>query len=166
MEHKTLRSEEISRFYLAHYPAVYRLCMSFLKSPHEAADAAEETFLKWLEWSGDPGDKRFGEPWLIVTAGNLCRNILKRRRKFPSEDIDTAYSLTAPDTTQRDRELLEAVMALPDKYKTAVFLFYYEDLTVEEISKVTGQRKTTIRSQLTRARQMLRSALGGDNYEE
>ena len=57
-------------------------------------------------------------------------------------------------------------MALPDKYKTAVFLFYYEDLTVEEISKVTGQRKTTIRSQLTRARQMLRSALGGDNYEE
>ena len=162
---KALRSEDISGFYQAHYTAVFRLCMSFMKNEQEAADAAEETFLRWLEHSGDPEDKRYGEAWLIVTAGNHCRDLLRRRKRFGTEDISQAYELKAPDTSQRDRELLSAVMALPEKYKTVVFLFYYKDMTVEEISKAAGIRKSTVRSQLSRARQLLRESLGGDLNE-
>ena len=159
---RSLRSEDISRFYQAHYPAVFRLCMSFLKNEHEAADAAGETFIRWLEHSGDPDDKRYGEAWLIVTAGNYCRDLLRRQKRFGTEDISAAYELTAPDTSERDRELMEAVMALPEKYKTVVFLFYYKDMTVEQISRAAGIRRSTVRSQLSRARQLLRRSLGGD----
>ncbi|SDB29423.1 RNA polymerase sigma-70 factor, ECF subfamily [Ruminococcaceae bacterium FB2012] len=159
---KELRSEDISDFYQAHYTAVFRLCMSFMKNEQEAADAAEETFLRWLERSGDPGDGRYGEAWLIVTAGNYCRDLLRRRKRFGREDISSAYELTAPDTSHRDRELWSAVTDLPDKYKTVLFLYYYKDMTVEEIAKAAGIRRGTVRSQLSRARQLLRQALGGD----
>ena len=159
---RPLRSDDISDFYQAHYTSVFRLCMSFMKNEADAADAAEETFLKWLEHSGDPKDQRYGEAWLIVTAGNYCRDQLRRRKRFGQADISEAYELSAPDTSERDRELMSAVMALPEKYKTVVFLFYYKDMTVEHISEAAGIRKSTVRSQLSRARQLLRRTIGGD----
>ena len=84
------------------------------------------------------------------------------RKRFGREDISSAYELTAPDTSHRDRELWSAVTDLPDKYKTVLFLYYYKDMTVEEIAKAAGIRRGTVRSQLSRARQLLRQALGGD----
>ena len=56
-------------------------------------------------------------------------------------------------------DLYEQIQKLPKKYRTVLYLFYYEDLSVREISETTGQKETTIKSQLSRARNMLKEEL-------
>ena len=61
--------------------------------------------------------------------------------------------------------MLEAVLALPQKYRDVVYLYYYEEYTAEQISRILGKNVNTVYTNLARARQMLREKLGGDEYE-
>lgn len=58
--------------------------------------------------------------------------------------------------------VLKAVMALPARYREVIHLFYYDDLSVKEIARVTGRRESTVTSQLTRGRDLLKKALKED----
>lgn len=60
------------------------------------------------------------------------------------------------------REVLEAVLALPLKYRDVVYLHYYENYTAPEISRVMGKNVNTVYTLLTRAKQLLREKLGGE----
>lgn len=152
-------------FYDKHCRRVYRVCMSFVADPDTAADLMQDTFMRWLECKSPPEGEQHEIAWLVMTAGNLCRDYLRRQKRMSSEDISQAYDIAAKDDPLRDSELLEAVRRLPEKYRTAVYLFYYEDMTAEQIAKYTKQRNSTVRSQLTRARDMLRRELGDDPDE-
>lgn len=162
-----LRSNRVSAaaFYDRHCTRVYRVCMSFVRDPDTAADLMQDTFMRWLECKTPPEGEQHEIAWLVMTAGNLCRDWLRRQKRSRSEDISQAYGIAAQDNSRRDSELLEAVRRLPEKYRTAVYLFYYEDMTAEQIAKFTKQRNSTVRSQLTRAREMLRRELGDDPDE-
>lgn len=162
----TLRGRELAAaFYDKHCSMVYRVCMSFVRDPDTAADLMQDTFMRWLECKSPPRGEQHEIAWLVMTAGNLCRDHLRRQKRTRSEDISQAYGIAARDDSRRDSELLEAVRRLPEKYRTAVFLFYYEDMTAEQIAKHTKQRNSTVRSQLTRARELLRRELGDDPDE-
>lgn len=63
---------------------------------------------------------------------------------------------------EEHREVLEAVLALPRKYRDAVYLHYYEGYTAAEIGKLLGKNTNTVYTLLTRAREQLRKTLGGD----
>ena len=65
----------------------------------------------------------------------------------------------------RHREVLEAVLSLPPKYKDVVYLHYYEGYTAPEIGHILGKNVNTIYTLLGRARQLLKEALGGDTGE-
>lgn len=60
---------------------------------------------------------------------------------------------------EKRRQLLEAVMSLPAKYREVIHLFYYQQLSVKAIAEVTGRGESTVTSQLTRGREMLRRSL-------
>lgn len=154
--------QSAAAFYDKHCARVYRVCMSFVRDPDTAADLMQDTFMRWLECKSPPDGEQHEIAWLVMTAGNLCRDYLRRQKKFGSENISQAYGIAADDDSRRNSELLEAVRRLPEKYRTAVYLFYYEDMTAEQIAQYTGQRNSTVRSQLTRARDMLRKELGDD----
>lgn len=64
-----------------------------------------------------------------------------------------------------DREVLEAVLSLPPKYKDVVYLHYYEGYTAPQISRILGKNVSTIYTLINRSRQLLRDKLGGDGYE-
>ena len=55
--------------------------------------------------------------------------------------------------------MLAAVLALPEKYRLPVHLFYYEGYSIQETAAILGRRESTVRTQLTRARAMLRERL-------
>ena len=63
------------------------------------------------------------------------------------------------------REVLEAVLALPQKYRDVVYLHFYEDCTVPQISRILGKNVNTIYTLLTRSKKLLRETLGGEEYE-
>lgn len=156
--------EEIVAIYHRHVDTVYRVCYSFLKNPSDTEDAVQSTFVQLMTHPVAFRDEKHERAWLIVTASNLCKNTLKhwwRRR----EDLDACVQLPA-DTRDEDRQVLEAVFALPDRYKTAIYLYYFEGYQAQEIAQMLGKPSSTIRNYLTQGRRLLRKELGGDLYEE
>lgn len=60
---------------------------------------------------------------------------------------------------EEDQLLIETVKQLPEKYRAVIHLFYYEELSVEEIGRITNAKASTVRTRLTRARRQLKSLL-------
>ena len=151
-----LDTQELERLYRLHFRTVWNICLSFLKHPADTEDAVQETFLRLVR-----GDVRFqsdehAKAWLIQTAKNVCRDELRhhRRRELPLEEAQNA----AAETPWID-ETLEAVRALPERYRAAIYLFYYEGLSVEQISRLLDRRENTVRSDLCRGRARMKKLL-------
>ena len=60
---------------------------------------------------------------------------------------------------ERSREIMEAVLKLPGKYREVIHLFYFQQMSIKEICLITERRESTVTSQLTRGREMLRKKL-------
>jgi len=99
--------------------------------------------------------------WLIMVTVNLCNSRLRSPWRKRREPLLDSYPAAEPE----QRELLEHVLSLPPKYRAVIHLFYYEGYPVKDIAELTGQKESTIRSLLTRARQKLKSDLKEDDYE-
>lgn len=152
--------KEIGEIYNRQVDTVYRVCYSFMKNAPEAEDMVQETFLRLISRGESFDNERHEKAWLIVTASNLCKDSLKRWwRLFESLD----ERLTEAETPGAlENPVLEAVLSLPNDYKTAVYMFYYEGYTTAEIANYQRCREATVRSRLSRARKMLKSMLGGE----
>ena len=133
----------------------------YLQNRQDAEDAVQEVFLRLLTLEkAFEGDEHL-KHWLLRTTINRCKSQLRtpwRRRIAP---LDAAEALvSAPQ--DRDRELREAVLALPQKYREVVILYYYADYSCAEIAELLHRRTTTVQTQLQRARGLLRESLKED----
>ena len=143
----------------AYAPAIYRLASARTGSRADAEDIMQEVFVRLLRAGPDFADRAHARAWLLRVAANCANDWFRapwRRREGPLTD-----SLPAPE--HEDGGVVEAVLALPAKYRTAVHLYYYEELSVAEIAKITGKSESAVKSRLFRARAMLREALKEDD---
>ena len=143
----------------AYAPAIYRLAYARTGSRADAEDIMQEVFVRLLRTRPDFADRAHARAWLLRVAANCANDWFRapwRRRERPLTD-----SLPAPE--HEDGGVVEAVLALPAKYRTAVHLYYYEELSVAEIAKITGKSESAVKSRLFRARAMLREALKEDD---
>lgn len=132
-----------------------RAAAAILGDYHEAEDAVQDTFLRYLEKCPEFRDEGHERAWLLTVTANGCKSRLRARKRHPTAQLlDT---VPAPD--RESRELMEAVLNLPANQRAAVHLFYYEGYTTDEIAKILGQRPGTVRSHLSRAREALRLQL-------
>ena len=137
---------------------VYRVCYSFMKNRQDAEDMVQDTFLKLLSVNKQFENDRHEKAWLIVTASNLCRDNLKRQWR-KNESLEDYRNI--PAQTRQEDEILDVILQLPDDYKDAVYLYYYEGYTTVEIARYLGCPESTIRSRLMRAKRKLQVMLGG-----
>lgn len=152
--------ERITQVYYRHVASVYRVCYSFMKNKTEAEDMVQETFLRLLTSDQIFENNRHERAWLIVTASNLCKDTLKKWwRKH--EDLDD-YANILPAADPKEDSVVEAVLNLPPKYKTVVYLYYYEGYATAEIARYLKSPEATVRSRLSRARSILKDQLGGE----
>ena len=153
-------TSRVAQAYEAHAAQLYRVAFSMLQSRESAEDAVQDAFARYLSHTGSFRDSEHEKAWLIVTASNLCKDSLKRWwRRFESLD-ERLTKAEAPRVLENP--VLEAVLSLPNDYKTAVYMFYYEGYTTAEIAHYQRCREATVRSRLSRARKMLKSMLGGE----
>lgn len=157
-------NEDIAEIYNRHVNTVYRICFAYLKNSADTEDVVQNTFVKLMKYDNTFKSIEHEKAWLIVTATNLCKDFLRHwwRKRNNVENYDKEiYS----QTFETD-ETITAVMELPDKYKTAIYLYYYEGYTSVEISALLKKPQSTIRNYLHEGRNILRQKLGGDFYEE
>lgn len=136
-------------------PMVYRLAYAILRSRHDADDVFQETFLRYHRAAPVFETEAHEKAWLLKVAANCAKSLRTapwRQRTVPLEDV---YAYTAPAESAVDGALAQ----LPGKYRAVVHLYYYEGYRTEEIARILGRSPSTVRAQLTRARQKLKELL-------
>lgn len=147
-----------------HADMVRRLCLIHLKNQADSEDVFQTVFMKYVLSSAVFENEEHEKAWFIRVTVNACKDLLKsffRSHTVSLEEVMEQPALLLPD----NREVLEAVLSLPVKYREVVYLHYYEDYTAPQISRILGKNVNTIYTLLTRAKQMLRERLGGEGYE-
>ncbi len=156
--------EEVERAVELHSDTVRRLCMIHLKNYADTEDIFQTVFLKYALSSVLFESEEHERAWFIRVTINACKDLLKSF--FHSRTVSLDELMEQPAALPPDhREVIEAVLALPQKYRDVVYLHYFEDYTVPQISRILGKNVNTIYTLLTRSRRMLREKLGGDDYE-
>lgn len=160
-----MRSEiEISAALGRYSDTVRRLCMVHLKNIADTEDIFQTVFLKYALRSAEFESREHEKAWFIRVTINACRDLLRSFFRRRTVSLDELTEQAAP-LEEDNREVLEAVLSLPLKYKEAVYLHYYEDYTAPEIAKILGKNVNTVYTLLNRARGMLKEKLGGDRDE-
>ncbi len=144
----------------AHSRAMFRAARSLLDSDADAEDAVGEAIL--LAWKSREKlrDPEAARAWLVKIAVNCARR--QRRKAVRTLCFDDLEQVAGAGEERQYRDLWEAVLALPPEGRAVVTLFYYEDLTVEQISKLLKIPAGTVKSRLSRARARLRELLDGE----
>ena len=139
---------------------VFRIAYLYMKNRPESEDIVQDTFVQLLRTQPVFSSPEKVKAWLIVTASNLCKSKLRRLYRR-DEPLDMHEDLTVPEHPVNN-DVTRAVMELPDRYKTPVYLYYYIGYTSAEIAQILGRKPETIRTWLSRARAELKRKLGGD----
>ena len=160
-----LRSEwEANRAIDRYADLVRRVCMIHLKNHADTEDIFQIVFLKYVTGTTEFESEEHEKAWFIRVTINACKDLL--RSFFRSRTVSLDDLLEQPDQVPEDhREVLEAVLALPDKYRDVVYLHYYEGYTAPEIGTILHKNPNTVYTLLTRARDELRKMLGGEDFE-
>lgn len=136
---------------------VYRMAYSMVKNRYDAEDIHQEVFMKYLKKPPVFENADHEKAWFLRVTVNLCKNFWK------SAWFQRVTGLEETDISEKQedvhQELVDTVKKLPRKYWAVIHLFYYEELSIEEISRVLGEKPSTVRTQLTRARGKLKELL-------
>lgn len=161
-----MRSEqEITRAIRQHSDTVRRLCMLYLKNYADTEDIIQSVFLKYTLSSVAFESSEHEKAWLIRVTVNACKDLLKSVFRSRVISLEEVLEQSAP-VAEEHKEVLEAVLSLPEQYKEVVYLHYYEGYTAPEISRMLGKKLPTVYTRLNRAKQLLREKLGGEGYDE
>jgi len=157
-----MRSEaETDRALSLYADMVRRICLYRLQDRAETEDVFQDVFLKYLLYDGAFQDEEHEKAWFIRVTLNACKDHLRSLLRRPTVPLETLEEEAGPLEPER-REVLEAVLSLPPKYRDVIYLHYYEGYSAAEIAVLLKTRENTVYSHLSRGRDMLRVKLGGD----
>ena len=137
---------------------VRRVCFYHLKNQADTEDVFQEVFLKYMLHDDPFKNKEHEKAWLLRVAINACKDYLKNFFRRNTVSLDSLYEMAA-EIPESHREVLEAVLSLPGKYKDAIYLHYYEGYSAAEIGQILGKKENTVYSLLSRGRGMLKDIL-------
>ena len=162
-------NDELEGIYRRHYLTVYRLALAKCGGKTvNAQDVFGEVFfqlVKYLKKGKSFNDVNHEKAWLIRVTVNCSKVILRTYNTGNTTELSPEQFFSMMETEPSG--VFEAVMALPEKYRVVIHLFYYEGYSVKEIADMLKLKENTVKSRLMRARRMLKTSLeeGGQNYE-
>jgi RNA polymerase sigma-70 factor (ECF subfamily) len=175
---KNIRKEVDTLSYLRilfedHKDRIYKIAYFILKNEQDAKDIVQDTFITVFEKIDQLKDKDKFTAWITTIASNHAKsryNKNKRELLIDHEDkiipwIDSSTHFDIPENLLIQKEfsahLMEQIHSLPNQYREAIYLYYFVELSYEEISKFTGENLGTIKSRLFRGKRYLKANLEG-----
>ena len=137
---------------------VRRLCLIHVKNQADSEDVFQTVFVKYVLSSAVFENDEHEKAWFIRVTINACRDLLRsffRSRTVPLEEL-----IDLPAEESDTKEVLGAVLELPEKYRDVVYLHYFEGYTASEIGQLMKKNVNTVYSLLTRSKKLLREKLG------
>lgn len=152
-----MTNEQFTDLATKYIDTVFRVALGWLKNKDEAEDVTQNTLLKLYREPKPFQSEQHVKHWLIRVAINECKKTV--RSPWRSHEPIADYANTLGFTTPEHSDLFYAVMDLPQKYRVPIFLYYYEDYSTAEISKLMGIPTPTVATRLRRGREQLKSKL-------
>lgn len=162
---REMNAEQFHRRFLPLQRSLYQQALALLGSESDAEDAVQDTYLRlWRQ--GDRLERmQSAEGFFIQTLKNICLNIIRSRRH--QANIEQLESIADhDDAEQRERLMTEerlrlraAIGQLQPKARNMIVMFYFSQMSSQEIAEVLGETDANVRSTLSRARTQLRKLL-------
>lgn len=153
------RSEAV-RLVETYTPLIMRIGYTYLHSKEDAEDLCQETLVKLVRREVAFADSEHEKAWVVRVAINRCKDVLKSASRNRTVALDEACD--RPASPEGGSGILEAVAALPETYREPIFLYYCEGYKIAEIARLVGKSESAVDKNLSRGREMLRAALGGE----
>ena len=137
---------------------VFLLALSFTRQRQDAEDVMQTVFLKLWKHPVAFTDETHMDKWLTKVTVNESRSLLRARARDPIS-IEELETLGAVAEQPEERELIAAVMQLPEPLRAVIHLHYYEDLPIKEIADLLKISQAAVKMRLVRGRNLLQSEL-------
>ena len=152
----------VQRVVDAYSDMLLRIALHYTKNPSDAEDAVQTVFIKLMNAAPQFADEKHEKAWLIRVTINQCKDFLRSAWNRKTVGLAPELLGTLPAAQPEDNtEVLDAVRALPEKYRATVFLYYYEGYSTVEIARLMDLPQNTVESRLFRARARLKTMLEG-----
>ena len=142
-------------------PSIIRIAFTYVKNMTDAEDILQDTFLTFLRLNPVFESEEHEKAWFLRVAVNKAKDYVKSKwfiNRLPLTE-DLSYM------PEEERGLLEEVMKLDKKYRIPIYLFYYEGYSINEIANITQTKSSTIKTWLSRGKNILKKKLGGLDNE-
>jgi RNA polymerase sigma-70 factor (ECF subfamily) len=144
----------------AYSDMVYGIALSQLKNIPDAEDVFQEVFLTYFRKNKNYNDELHRKAWLIRVTLNCYKRVISynsKHRNVPLEDCCLSCQFETPE----ENPIYNRVTSLPEKYKTAIYLYYFEELSAKEIAAILKTSEANIFMRLSRGRAILKEQLKG-----
>lgn len=153
--------ESVRRVLKTYSTSLIKIAFAYLKNVADAEEAAQETFLAYLQKRPAFDNGEHEKAWFIRTTINKSKNMLKagwfKSRNPVPEDLSYL--------PEEENEVLQAVLSLDPKYRIPIHLHYYEGYSIQEIADILQAKPATVGTWLARGRMLLRDKIGGTEDE-
>ena len=136
--------------------AILRCAYSYLHNMADAEEILQDTLLKLLTAAPNFESEAHKKAWLLKVAANLSKNRIEYNALRDCDELDDNLAAEGREDLSF---VWEAVKALPTQYREVIHLHYYEGYSTEEMAKILGRNPATVRSDLRRGREKLKSVL-------
>lgn len=153
-----LSREQAEQVIVRQSDTVYKLAFAQLRNRSDADDVYQEVFLRYVKKAPAFESAEHERAWFLRVTLNCCKRLWASPWRRHSVPLEESIQVDTPE----DHYLAEELKKLPKKYGAVLHLFYWEDMTVEEIAELLGLRSGTVRSRLSRGREKLRDNLKGE----
>ena len=153
-----MERSEFYRLANQHKDMIFRIALGYFGNVPDAEDMVQEVLIKLYTVPRPFQNDDHVRYWLIRVTVNLCKNTLRspwRTRRVSLDELSCAFSFQEPAQS----DLFLTVMSLPEKYRTVLYLFYYEDCTVKDIARLLDLKESAVTTRLSRARRALKNEL-------
>ncbi|MBR4410830.1 MAG: sigma-70 family RNA polymerase sigma factor [Firmicutes bacterium] len=161
-----VQNESIETVIQRYKGTVYSVALSYVSSRDDADDIFQEVFLIYFRTNPQFNDEEHRKAWLIRTTINCSKRVVDstyRKRTVPMDEMEEE---SFEFQTKEENAVYVALQALPEKYRTVLHLFYFEDLSIDMICKVLDLKSSTVKVQLMRGREMMKEKLKEEGYND
>lgn len=144
---------------------VYRISFHYFGNREDAEDVSQDVFLKLYSHNTKFESEEELKAWLIRVTTNTCHSYFrnpfrKRKTEIDEKEIENIVGSSSSEQETINRKVvMDAVMSLSERYRIVVYLYYYEEYSICQISNTLNIKETTIQTRLSRAREKLKSVL-------
>ena len=135
-----------------HGDMLLRISLCLLGNEKDAEDAVQETLLKYIQKAPRFENEIKEKAWLVTVVTNQCRDMLRARIRHPKVELEAIQHFSME---KEELGIMEALMKLPEKFKTVLLLHYVEEYKVEEIARIIGKTPSAVKMRLQKGRKLL-----------